>query len=177
MNKKQLLIYATLVLTILCAGARQAAAVAVISPGTPITNDGDVPAYLRDGSYLFGITVPTLGSDDFLLPVEISGAASLQSWQFTLTFDNTVVSVLDPSDGTSGIYGAEFTSGDPNTLSFILGGFPFNALGEVDSVAGSYPSLLTGPSRAPPIRGERRYNLGSFCQIGATTPTRGEASM
>jgi hypothetical protein len=118
----------------------------IISPGTPITNFADVPPYLTDGSYLFGITVPAFGPDDFLLPVEISGAANLQFWQFTLTFDNTVVSEVDPLDGSAGIYGAEFTSGDPSTLSFILGGFPFNPFGEVDSVAGSYPSLLTGPS-------------------------------
>ena len=33
-----------------------------------------------------------------------------------------------------------------STTSFILGGFPLNGLGLVDDVAGSYPSLLTGPS-------------------------------
>src|SRR5262245_11158807 len=62
----------------------------------------------------------------FLVPVEISGAANLQSWQFDLLFDNTVVQEVDPLDGSSGIYGAEFTPGDATTLSFILGGFPFN---------------------------------------------------
>ena len=114
----------------------------VISPGAPTTT---VPSYLSDGSYLFGITV-ALGADQFLLPVDISGAAGLQSWQFDLSFDNTVVQEVDPFDGTSGIYGARFTPGDPNSLSFILGGFPFNGLGLVDDVAGSYPSLPNGPS-------------------------------
>ena len=124
-----------------------AAAGPIISVGTPITNDADVPSYLTDGSYLFGITVPSLvPPDDFLLPVDISGASKLQSWQFTLLFDNTVVQEVDPGDGSSGIYGAEFTPGDLNSLSFILSGFPFNFLGEVDTVAGEYPSLLTGPS-------------------------------
>jgi hypothetical protein len=80
----------------------------------------------------------------FLLPVEISGAANLQFWQFDLLFDNTVVEVVDPFDGSSGIYGAEFTPGAPNTLSFILGGFPLNFLGLVDDVAGEYPGLLNG---------------------------------
>jgi hypothetical protein len=43
---------------------------AVISPDAPTTT---VPSYLSDGSYLFGITV-ALGPDQFLLPVDISGA-------------------------------------------------------------------------------------------------------
>ena len=114
----------------------------VISAGTPTTS---VPTHLSDGSYLFGITV-SLAPDQFLLPVEITGAAGLQSWQFDLVFDNTVVQEVDPLDGTSGIYGAEFAPGDASSLSFILGGFPLNGLGLVDDVAGSYPSLLTGPS-------------------------------
>jgi hypothetical protein len=120
----------------------------IISLGTQTTS---VLSYLSDGSYLFGITV-ALGSDQFLLPVEITGAAKLQSWQFDVTFDNTVVQEVDPGDGTSWIYGAEFTSGDTNSLSFILGGFPINDfdlishIGLVDDVAGFYPSLLDGPS-------------------------------
>jgi hypothetical protein len=89
------------------------------------------------------IAVP---ADTFLVPVEVSGANNLQNWQFDLLFDNTVVEVVDPLDGSSGIYGAEFTPGDPNTLSFILGGFPLNFLGLVDDVAGSYPSLVDGVS-------------------------------
>jgi hypothetical protein len=120
----------------------QAGAAPIISAGTPTTT---VPTFLSDGSYLFGITV-ALGPDQFLLPVEITGATHLQSWQFDVTFDNTVVEEVDPFDGTSGIYGAEFTPGDANSLSFILGGFPFNALGLVDDVAGSYPTLPAGPS-------------------------------
>jgi hypothetical protein len=116
----------------------------IVSPGSPTTA---VPIYLTDGSYLFGITVPDpLPAGEFLEPVDISGAVNLQFWQFTLLFDNTVVNEVDPGDTTSGIYGAEFTNGDLNSLAFILGGLPFNFLGEVDSVAGAYPSLVTGPS-------------------------------
>jgi hypothetical protein len=90
--------------------------------------------------------IPPLPPGTFLVPVEISDAANLQLWQFDLLFDNTVVQEVDPFDGSAGIYGAEFTPGDANTLSFILGGFPFNIFGLVDDVAGSYPALLNGPS-------------------------------
>jgi hypothetical protein len=92
-----------------------------------------VPAYLPP---------PPAGA--FYVPIEISGVAGLQSWQFSLNFDSTVVQEVDPGDGSSGIYGAEFTPGDMNSLSFILGGFPLP--GVVDTVAGSYPSLPSGPS-------------------------------
>jgi hypothetical protein len=121
----------------LSAGAVNAA---VISAGAPTTS---VPTYLSDGTYLAGVTV-TLGTNQFLLPVEISGAADLQDWQFDLTFDNTVVRVVDPSDGTSGIYGARFTPLDADSLSFILGGLPLNDQGLVDNVAGSYPNVFDG---------------------------------
>ncbi|MFN0316801.1 MAG: hypothetical protein ACKVQA_17405 [Burkholderiales bacterium] len=131
--------FATLALAAGLLGSASQAA--LITAGTPTTS---VPAHLTDGSYPFGITV-TLVPGQFLLPVEISGAANLQNWQFDVLFDNTVVEVYDPFDGTSGIYGAEFTPGDPLTLSFILGGFPLNSMGLVDDVAGSYPSLLAGP--------------------------------
>jgi hypothetical protein len=95
-------------------------------------------------SYLPPLPVPP--PEEFYVPVEISGAVSLQNWQFSLKFDNTVVQEVDPLDGSAGIYGAEFTPGDPTSQSFILGGFPFNGMGLVDGVAGSYPGLLNGPS-------------------------------
>jgi hypothetical protein len=108
---------------------------AVISVGTPFETPvpSNIPAPLPVGA--------------FLVPVEITGAAGLQSWQFDLVFDNTVVEVIDHDPDISvGIYGAEFTPGDPNTLSEILAGFPLNALGLVSGAAGSYPLLLTGPT-------------------------------
>lgn len=90
--------------------------------------------------------VSTLAPSGFLLPVGIEEASGLSAWQFDLFFDNSVVNVVDPLDGTSGIYGAEFTAGVTETQSFILGGFPLNALGLVDDVAGSYPFLTDGVS-------------------------------
>ena len=108
------------------------AGAAVISVGTfPAT----APSY-----------IPTAPAGTFYVPVEITGAANLQSWQFDLLFDNIVVEEVDPFDGSAGIYGINFIPADDTTRSFILGGFPFNSLGLVDDVAGSYPALLTGPS-------------------------------
>lgn len=147
MTQKRSWLRALAVASLMALTVSQVKAAPVIAIGTPITNNADVPTYLTDGSYLFGIMVPPLVSpDDFLLPVDISGAADLQSWQFTLLFDSTVVQEVDPLDGSSGIYGAEFTPGDLSSLTFILSGFPLNAFGEVETVAGEYPSLLTGPS-------------------------------
>src|SRR5262249_8108580 len=67
-------------------------------------------------------------------------------WQFDLVFDPAVVQEVDPSDGSSGIYGAAFVPADSSSDSFILGGFPFNVLGVVSGVSGSYPGLLDGVS-------------------------------
>ncbi|SRR5258706_2641879 len=132
MNTKRLALCAIIAVALFSGAARQANAGPIISVGAfPAT----VPSY-----------IPPLPAGAFLVPVEISGAANLQTWQFDLLFDNTVVEEVDTGDGSSGIYGAEFVPGDPNTISFILSGFPFNFLGEVDTVAGEYPSLLTGPS-------------------------------
>ena len=89
------------------------------------------------------ISIP---AGDFLVPVDAQGAAGLSNWQFDLTFDPTVVQEVDPGDGSSGIYGADFTPGDPTTTSFILAGFPFNSFGVVSGVAAEYPSLLDGVS-------------------------------
>ena len=80
----------------------------------------------------------------FLVPVDAAGATGLQFWQFDLTFNPTVVQEVDPLDGSSGIYGAAFAPADPTSVSFILSGFPLNALGVVSGVAGSYPGLLDG---------------------------------
>ena len=118
-------------LLVLLAGSSPARA-AVVSVGT-----------FPDLSPAPPIAIP---AGTFLVPVQIAGASNLQSWQFDLLFDNTVVEEVDPLDGSAGIYGAEFTPGDSSTQAFILGGFPFNALGLVDDVAGSYPFLLVGPS-------------------------------
>src|SRR5215813_11711760 len=91
------------------------------------------------------ITLPPPPPDTFVVPVQITGALNLQLWQFDLTYDPAVVQVflLSSPSGIDGIFPAEFTPGNGNTLSNILGGFPFFP-GLVDDVAGLYPSLLNG---------------------------------
>jgi hypothetical protein len=117
---------------------------AILSPvGAQTISVGSVPLNPVP-SYLPPLPLPP--PEEFYVPVEITGAVSLQNWQFSLKFDNTVVQEVDPLDGSAGIYGAEFIPGDTTSQSFILSGFPFNALGLVDGVAGSYPGLLNGPS-------------------------------
>lgn len=108
-----------------------AARATVVAPGTPTTAVPD-PLLL------------TLQDGQFLLPVEVSGASGLQEWTFDLAFDPNVVQVVDPGDGSSGIFGAQFAAGDLDTLSFILAGFVFNDQGLVDDVAGFYPGLFDG---------------------------------
>jgi hypothetical protein len=113
---------------VLCAGTTHAA---VITPGTPTDQ---VPDYLS----------LSLGQNQFLLPVEVTGAIGLQVWGFDLTFDPDVVQVVDPGDGSSGIYGAKFDADSDATLASILAGFPFNEQGRVEGVAGFYTWLLDG---------------------------------
>jgi hypothetical protein len=132
MNTSRFAWCAVVAVALCCGAARHAEAVPIISVGS---FPASPPSY-----------VPPLAPGTFYVPVEIQGADNLTLWQFDLLFDNTVVQEVDPGDGSSGIYGAEFTPGDPNSLSFILSGFPFNFLGQVQTVAGEYPSLLTGPS-------------------------------
>ena len=117
------------VATAILVGLTKSAFATVISVGTfPAT---PVPS----------ISTPT---GTFLVPVDVAGAAGLQQWQFDLTFNPTVVQEVDPLDGSSGIFGAAFVPADLTSTSFILAGFPLNALGVVSGVAGSYPSVLDG---------------------------------
>jgi hypothetical protein len=93
-----------------------------------------VPSYL-----------PPPPSGTFYVPVEILGAVNLQTWQFSLNFDPTVVQVVDLGDGSLGVYGADFVAGDDTSASFILESFPNNTTGLVD-VAGFNPGLFNGLS-------------------------------
>lgn len=91
---------------------------AVISPGSPTTT---VPTDLDDP--LGSLTSP-LPADQFLLPIVITGTNGLQDWIFDLTFDGSVVTLLDVGGLFQSVYAAHFNAID-NTLSGITtSGFP-----------------------------------------------------
>lgn len=98
-----------------------ASAAPTISAGSPSTS---VPAALYDP---FGSLVPPLPAEQFLLPVEITGATGLQDWGFDLTFDASVVSPIDVGGLYQSVYQAEFNSVDAilseiTSSGFLLGG-------------------------------------------------------
>ncbi len=77
--------------------------------------------------------------------MQISGALNLEFWNFDLLYEQTVVQVVPEPSPTliPGIFAAEFTPGDANSLSNITSGFTFLP-GIVDEVFGLYPFLLNG---------------------------------
>jgi hypothetical protein len=89
-----------------------AAHAALIAPGTLTTT---VPAALYDP---FSTLTEPFPAGQVLLPIQISGASGLQSWNFDLTFDETVVAPLDIGGLYQSVYQAEFNAGDL-TLSDI----------------------------------------------------------
>ena len=91
---------------------------AIISAGSPTTT---VPTALDDP--IATLTSP-LPADQFLLPIVITGANGLQDWIFDLTFDGSVVTLLDVGGLFQSVYAAHFNAID-NTLSGITtSGFP-----------------------------------------------------
>ena len=84
--------------------------------------------------------------DTFLVPVNVIGANGLQSFQFDLLYDPTVVRFYDPFlvNFTSGVYGAEFIPGDTSTESSIVAAFPTIFPDRIDDVFGLYPFLTDG---------------------------------
>jgi hypothetical protein len=103
---------------------------AVIAPGAQTTT---VPATLYDP---FGAlqSPNALPAGQFLLPIEITGASGLQSWSFDLTFDGTVVALLDVGGLYQSVYQAEFSAGDPTLSGITSSGFAFS--GVLEGIAG-----------------------------------------
>jgi hypothetical protein len=101
----------------------------IIVGGSPITI---APSYVD----------ATIGLNQFLLPIEVTGAAGLQSWSFDLSFDPNVVQLADLGGITSfsGVYAAEFNDTQPVLSSILSSGFPFGGL---QGVAG-FSSDVTG---------------------------------
>lgn len=113
-----------------------ASAVPIISPGVPFTIDPGPPEVV-------------------VLPIEITGAVNLVTWQFDLTFDPSVVQVntfCDPFTDqfcdlffgpvTEGL----FTSSNGLFQTLFIPGVVDNVTGLVSIVAGAYVDLPPGPS-------------------------------
>jgi len=101
---------------------------AVITPGTPTTS---VPSDLVDplASLASGLL-----PDEFLLPIQITGANGLQDWSFDLNFDDSVVSPTDGGGLTQGVYPALFNASDPTSSDILSSGFPVS--GAIETIAG-----------------------------------------
>ena len=80
--------------------------------GTPTTT---VPSSLFDPLNTLSSPLP---ANEFLLPIEITGAIGLQDWSFDLNFTDGVVSPVDAGGLYQSVYQAEFNAADP-TLSNI----------------------------------------------------------
>jgi len=105
---------------LLMLSAPNAMALAIVG-GSPLTT---VPSYVG----------ATIGPDQFLLPIEVTGAAGLQDWRFDLRFDATVVQQVDLGGFYNGVYAAEFNSVQPVLSSITSSGFLFDGL--LEGVAG-----------------------------------------
>ena len=59
----------------------------------------DLPDRRYNSPFGITVTLATPPPTQFQLPVQITGAASLQTWQFDLVYDSTVVKAVDPLTG------------------------------------------------------------------------------
>jgi hypothetical protein len=98
---------------------------------------------------------PYPGSTAFVVPVEITGAVQLTSWQFSLSFDPTDVQIntgCDPTTDTfcDPLFGpvtqGPFFSSLALFPPFFDPGFIFNGSGLLDAVAGAWQDPPPGPS-------------------------------
>ena len=98
---------------------------------------------------------PYAGSTVFVVPVEISGAVNLTSWQFSLMFNPADVQINTACDSTTDpfcdpIFGpvtqGPFFLNTAQFPPFFDPGFVFNNTGLLDSVAGAWQDPPPGPS-------------------------------
>ena len=88
-----------------------------------------VPSYIGSG---------TLGTNQFLVPINASGAVQLQEWQFDFSFDPKVVTQIEPffTPYFFGLYAAQFDPMVANSLSNpTSAGFSFSE-GLIEQIAG-----------------------------------------
>ena len=103
-------------------------------------------ATAKAGTISVGAYTPSTTSF-FTVPILITGAEGLTTWQFSLQFNPSDLQVyddfiLDPAPVREG----PFTSSGGAFLSLFVPGFIFNSIGLLDTVAGAYVDLPPGPS-------------------------------
>ena len=92
-------------------------------------------------------TVPGAPGTPFVVPIQITGAADLVTWQFDLAFDPTDLQVncdatIEPCPVTEG----PFTSSGGQHLTLFIPGVVDNDLGLISLIAGAYLDIPPGPS-------------------------------
>jgi hypothetical protein len=88
---------------------------------------------------VFSVGAYVVGTPTFMVPIEISGAEDLVTWNFDLAFDPLDIQALAVTEGP-------FTSGNGQFLTLFDPGFIDNAGGLISLVAGAYLDLPPGPS-------------------------------
>ena len=101
----------------------------VISAGTPTIT---VPSSLSDP---LGTLTSPLPTGEFLLPIEITGAAGLQSWSFDVLFDDSIATPKDVFGLFGSVYQAAFNATDPTLSDITASGFLSPGVG-LQGVAG-----------------------------------------
>ncbi len=93
----------------------------LITAGTPTTT---VPNDLFDPLCpAFCTLTSPLPGNEFLLPIEITGANTLQDWSFDLNFNDGVVAPVDAGGLYQSVYQAEFNASDPTLSNITSSGF------------------------------------------------------
>ena len=94
-------------------------------------------------------------SPTFVVPIEITGASDLVTWQFDLSFnpndfqinlfcDPSTDSFCDPINGP--VTEGPFTSKNGTALTLFVPGFADNSAGLLSIVSGAYSDIPPGPS-------------------------------
>jgi len=133
-------------------GLALALSIAVLIPNGAVAD----PIIAVDPADFISTSPPYPGSTVFVVPIEITGAVALTSWQFSLLFDPADVQInlgcdssgsdpyCDPLFGP--VTAGPFFSSVALFPPFFDPGFIFNDQGLLDTVAGAWQDPPPGPS-------------------------------
>jgi hypothetical protein len=147
------LMYAVLIASIVCLGARHASATSIVL-GSRITSS----------------------STTFALPIEITGAEQVSSWQFDLHYDPADVQVNTGCDPFSGDVYCSLLTGPVTEGDFFASGAPFNLLNpgfvDLDPITSAETGHLFGVNGAyggvpPSPSGNGTLAFVEFTRVGS----------